>query len=221
MNTEILALSLSPVFKELVFFSNLGQIVVLNSSTFRPIGKLNCRSKKFSRNNLKEHECNRNVLIKFSKNGKYIFLITEKKNTLILRANIKNIDTYLNKKSSVLINKVAILFYPKYLKNFSSNEKIYKKHYIIAFKGFYSSRKWLFLYKDGMFIIGMNKSKTKIRFSYPMNIFGKSENCLLRISQKLFFEKNYFLFKFLLYYLPLKFKIKLCSLILTNSILKH
>jgi len=221
MNTEILALSLSPVFKELVFFSNLGQIVVLNSSTFKLIGKLNCRSKKFSRNNLKDIDCNRNVLIKYSKNGKYIFLITEKKNTLILRANIKNVDTYLNKKSSDLINKVGIIFYPKYLKKFSSNEKIYEKHYIIDFKGFYSSRKWLFLFKDGMFIIGMNKNKTKIRFSYPMNIFGKNENYLLRISQKLFFEKNYFLFKFLLYYFPLKFKIKLCSLILTNSILKH
>lgn len=217
INTNVLALAFNPLFKEMVFFSNFMQIVILNNNTFKIIGKLTCNSRIFTQTHFKHSTLNRKSLIGYSSDGKYILITTNQKSILLLRENIKIPGTYQQKKDLNVSEKLKINFSPDYLKKGPDIEK----NYIVDFKCFNASKNWLFLFPESIIITGSGNFISLNKRFYPPKICGKKKIFLVRIIQKLLLEKNFKLVKFLFYYFPKNIKLILSLILLTNSVIKQ
>lgn len=217
INTEIFAVAFNPVFKEMVFFSNFMQIVILKNNTFKVIGKLTCYSRNFTPTGFKTSIFNRKTLMGYSSDGKYILITTSEKSILLLRENIKIPESQQKTKGFKGSENLKINFSPDYLKNGSDIEK----KCIVDFKCFNVTNNWLFLFPQSIIITSSDNFKSLPNRIYPLEICRKKEKFLLRIIQKLLLGKNYHLVKILFYYFPKNIKQIICLILLTNSFIKN
>jgi len=188
INNEILAMAINPFFNEIVIFSNLGQLVVLNSNTFKVIGKILCYSKKATKKHCKRLNIFGKTLLKYSGDGRYILLKNNKQNIVISRNNIKkSYSTKIMEKIDIL-EKVKVNYYPDYLKTCSFHVKKDKKYIIIDIQSFHNSKKWIFQSKNYMTILGMTTEPNKFNKILPLSDLKKKENFLLRIVHRFFFK---------------------------------
>lgn len=217
VNSELLAVNTIPVLKQFVFLSNQGRLLILDSTNFKFITSLRCFSKKTLSNGHKKIDSKYNYIIECSSDGKYILLNSNSESWVFLTSEIKSLNSFkiINQKS--VFEKLEKNFYIKY---FDKKKKSLKNN-IIDIKSFNKSKKWIYLNEYNLIIIGSNYNKFKDRGQFIDVVLKRSEIYLRRLIQILLFEKKQILLHHLVRYCPVRTRIKIASLLLTNSVVKH
>jgi len=220
INTNISAIAFNPYFNEVAVFSNLGQLVILNSNTFKAIGKITCYSKEILRNCDTGFNLFEKTFLEYSGDGRFILLKNNKQNIIVSRNNIK--QTYFTKiiKKIDIVEKVIVNYFPNYLQTRPFIEKKGKKNITVNIHSFHISEKWIFQLNNHMTILGLSKNIERFDKVLYVNVLKKKEKFLLRIIQQFFLYKEYHLLKFLFLYFPSKIKFIIISSLLSNTMVK-
>jgi WD40 repeat protein len=195
INIEILALTINPLLDELVVFSVSGVLLIMTTDKFEMKKKIMLYPKLLNKVFCKNIPFKEKTIIKYSNDGKFLFLNNKEQNFLILIEN--SIDFEINERNSKTNFKVIMgkNFFPFKLQNLFYNKNSNRNHKIIEVQSFCRGKNWIVLFDNQMLLLGVNNSNFELRKNY---FLGTLESCDIysnRVIQNLVFNGYLYLLK--------------------------
>ena len=221
INIDILGFSLNPNFNELAFLSTAGELLILHSTTFDLLNKFLCSDLTFFEKHPTKTEFFLKSTLQYSSDGKFIFLLNDKKTIFFTRTKSKNIGAVTLSKINNSFDKPSVHLKSIVLRDSDFTRKLFNSKDIVDIKNFHCVKNWIILYRGMILTVKISKDKSDIKNYNPINILRERGCFLLRIIQIALFEENFFFLRFLFLYFPYEINYVLSSLILMSSIVKQ
>ena len=221
INIGILAFSLNPSFNELAFLSTAGELLILHSTTFDLLNKFLCSDLTFFKNHPTKTEFFLKSTLQYSSDGKFIFLINDKKTIFFTRTRSKNKGAVTFSTINNSFDKPSTHLKLIVLRDSVFTRKLFNSKDMVDMRNFHCVKNWIILNRSMILTIRISKDKSNIKNYNPINILKKRGCFLLRIIQIAFFKENFFFLRFLFLYFPYEINYILSSLILMSSIVKQ
>jgi len=221
INIEILTLALNPLLDELAVFSVAGVLLIFTTDKFELKKKLLLYPKLLNKAFCKNILFKEKTIIRYSNDGKFLFLNNREHNFLILIEN--SIDFGINESNSKTKFNVNMSknFFPFKLQNLFHNKNRNQNSKIIEIQSFCWGKNWIVLFDNHILVLGVNNTNFELRKNYFLDNLKSCELYSNRVIQNLVFKGYLYLLKTFFNYISSKRK-RLCFKIFSiNSKIKN
>ena len=221
INIEILTLAINPLLDELAIFSVSGVLLILTTDKFELRKKLLLYPKLLNNVFCKNIPIKKKTIIKYSNDGRFLFLNIREHNFLILIEN--SIDFEINESNSKTKSKENIgkNFFPVKLQNLFYNKKSNRNHKIIEIQSFRRSKNWIVLFDNHMLVLGVNNINFELGNNYFLGTIESRDIYSNRVIQNLVFKGYLYLLKKFFKYISSKRKKMYFKIFSINSKIKN
>ena len=221
INIAISGVAINPISGNLVIVSMSGLLLILTCETFELIEKFSLYPKSPKKVPGENNSLDEKTIVKYSNDGKFIFLNNKKKFFFILTEKPNELKVLKNDSDVKAKRHIVRNLFPPKPKSFIFNKNSFQKDKIISVQNFYRSKNWLLLFNHHMVTIGVSKTRSMLKKNYYLPTLEIRDYFSIRIIQELILKENFFLLKSYLRFFSSKKRKTFFFILKINSIVKR